>query len=41
MEYMLVGGLALIILFAVVASVSTVVSCVASGVIFEEDEDEE
>lgn len=39
MEYMFVGGLALIILFAVVVSVATVVSCVASGIIFEEGED--
>lgn len=39
MEYMFAGGLALVILFAVVASVATVVSCVASGVIYEEDED--
>lgn len=41
MEYMFVGGLALIILFAVVVSVASVVSCAASGVIFEEDEDED
>lgn len=39
MEYMIAGGLALIILFAVVISVASVVSCVASGVIYEEDED--
>lgn len=39
MEYMIAGGLALIILFAVVVSVVSAVSCVAAGVIDEEDED--
>lgn len=41
MEYMFAGGLALVILFAVVVSVATVASCAASGVIFEEDEAED
>jgi len=39
MEYMFVGGLALIILFAVVVSVATVASCAASGIIFEEEDE--
>lgn len=41
MEYIIAGGLALIILFAVVVSVASVVSCAASGIIFDEDEDED
>lgn len=41
MELMLAGGLALIILFVVVVSVSTVVSTVGSGIIEEEDAEED
>lgn len=40
MEYILAGGLALIILYAVVVSVATVVSTVGSGIIEEEDTEE-
>lgn len=41
MELILAGGLALIILFAVVVSVSTAVSTVGSGIIEEEDAEED
>ena len=41
MELLLVGGLALIILFVVVVAVSTVVGTVGSGIIEEEDAEED
>lgn len=41
MELIMAGGLALIIMFAVVVSVATVVSTVGSGIIEEEDAEED
>lgn len=41
MELLLAGGLALIILFVVVVSVATVASTVGSGIIEEEDAEED
>ena len=41
MELILAGGLALIIMYAVVVAVSTVVSTVGSGIIEEEDAEED
>lgn len=41
MEIMLAGGLGLIILFVVVVTVSTVVGTVGSGIIDDEDAEED
>lgn len=40
MEFVLIGGLALIILFVVAVVVSTVVGTVGSGIIDEEDSED-